>query len=148
MSDKLNRLVYYSRNRMNGEERALRSAIDTILATSRRNNDEVGVTGALMFNAGCFAQVLEGPRDAVEEVFERIQQDDRHGDVSLLSFGPVGERAFPNWSMGFVGASTTEADSYGHIGRESGFDPSRMSGDALFEALHRLALEEEDPLAA
>ena len=141
----LHRLVYYSRNRMTGDPDHLAQSITSILSTSRANNSKVGVTGALMFNAGCFAQVLEGPQSAVEEVFERIQQDERHGDVSLLAFEPVQVRAFEAWSMGFVGASVSDAARYGALAQQSGFDPARMTGEALFDTLHRLALEEEDP---
>jgi hypothetical protein len=146
MNNALYRLVYYSRNSVPGGREALAAAISSILASSQRNNARVDVTGALMFNAGCFAQVLEGPRDAVEEVFERIQQDERHGDVSLLAFDPTPERSFANWSMGFVGASAGDAELYGSLVGDTGFDPARMSGDALFETLHRLALEEESGL--
>jgi hypothetical protein len=89
MTADLHRLVYYSRNRIGGGSDSLSDAIGTILETSRSNNARADVTGALMFNAGCFAQVLEGPRVALENVFERIQQDDRHGDVSLLAFSPA-----------------------------------------------------------
>ena len=143
MTEMLHRLVYYSRNRMAGEPEQLAQAIAAILAASRVNNARVGVTGALMFNAGCFAQVLEGPQAAVEDVFERIQQDERHGDVSLLAFQPVEARAFEAWSMGFVGTSAADAALYGSVAQDSGFDPARMTGEALFETLHRLALEEE-----
>lgn len=143
MSDDLYRLVYYSRNAIAGDATALASAISSILATSQANNERVGVTGALMFNSGCFAQVLEGSRSAIEEVFERIQQDERHGDVSLLAFDPAPSRAFENWSMGFVGASLDDAERYGVLVQDSGFDPARMTGEALFETLHGLALEEE-----
>jgi hypothetical protein len=143
MTNALSRLVYYSRNRVAGGPEELADAIALILAASRKNNAEVGVTGALMFNAGCFAQVLEGPQDAVEGVFERIQQDERHGDVSLLAFEPVEKRAFENWSMGFVGASVADAARYDIVAEESGFDPARMTGDALFKTLNRLAVEEE-----
>jgi hypothetical protein len=45
--------------------------------------------------------------------------------------------------MGFVGASIGDAASYGSLVAQSGYDPARMTGDALFETLHRLALEEE-----
>ena len=143
MTQALSRLVYYSRNRMTGDPDQLSGAINAILAISRTNNAVAAVTGALMFNAGCFAQVLEGPQQAVEGVFERIQQDERHGDVSLLAFEPVERRAFETWSMGFVGASVADAARYGTLALQSGFDPARMTGEALFEALHRLALEEE-----
>jgi hypothetical protein len=143
MSTSLYRLVYYSRNAVPGGRDALAGAITSILSASQRNNARVDVTGALMFNAGCFAQVLEGPRGAVEDVFERIQQDERHGDVSLLTFEPAPQRTFANWSMGFVGASSGDAELYRPLLGDSSFDPSRMSGNALFETLHRLALEEE-----
>lgn len=143
MPDDLYRLVYYSRNAISGDAETLAGAITSILVKSQQNNERVGVTGALMFNSGCFAQVLEGSRSSVEEVFERIQQDDRHGEVSLLAFDPAPSRSFENWSMGFVGASVDDAARYGKLMQESGFDPARMTGEALFETLHRLALEEE-----
>jgi len=147
MSDDLFRLVYYSRNQIRCDAGAFASEVLTILKASQRNNARAGVTGALLFNAGCFGQVLEGPRRAVEASFERIQRDPRHSDVSLLAFEPA-ERAFPDWSMGFVGAKSLEADQFGGIADESGFDPSRMSADRLFERLHSLALEEERSAAA
>jgi hypothetical protein len=97
-----------------------------------------------MFNAGCFAQVLEGPSANVEAVFERIQQDKRHGDVTLLAFETIKARSFGNWSMGFVGAAVDDAVRDGAIARDSGYNPAGMTGVALFETLHRLALEEEN----
>lgn len=136
------RLVYYSRNLL-PESEMNAGVIEAILAASRTNNSRVGVTGALMFNAGCFAQVLEGPRDAVEATFERIQQDERHGDVLLLAFGPADIRAFESWSMGFVGGSEQGRTRFATLAGETGFDPTRMTGDRLFETLHQLAFEEE-----
>ena len=47
--------------------------------------------------------------------------------------------------MGFVGASVDDAARYGALVDGSGFDPARVTGEALFATLHRLALEEEDP---
>ena len=143
MTNTIHRLVYYSRNRIADTPEQLAVSIHSMLAASRRNNPRSGVTGALMFNAGCFAQVLEGPSSNVEHVFERIQQDDRHGDVSVLSFSPVSDRFFGNWSMSFAGTSVEDAARFGSIASDSGYDPSRMSGDSIFETLHRLVIEEE-----
>jgi len=143
MSNDLYRLVYYSRNAIIGDAATLAAAITSILTWSQANNQRVGITGALMFNSGCFAQVLEGSQSAVEDMFERIQQDDRHGDVSLLAFDPAPTRAFENWSMGFVGASVEDAARYGVLVQASGFDPAHMTGEALFATLHGLAIEEE-----
>lgn len=143
MNDALHRLVYYSRNRVPGDQEAVSREIETILASSRRNNSAAGVTGALLFNSGCFGQILEGGRRAVEATFERIQRDPRHGEVSLLAFSPAEARAFANWSMAFVGSSRIDQERFGHIAARSGFDPSRMSADRLFTVLATLALEEE-----
>ncbi|RYF02883.1 MAG: BLUF domain-containing protein [Oxalobacteraceae bacterium] len=144
MADDVYRLVYYSRNRMTGTPDDMASNITTILNTSQANNGKVGVTGALMFNSGYFGQVLEGPQVAVESVFERIQQDDRHGEVSLLAFETAPARSFEDWSMGFVGASVEDAVRYGAIVQDSGFDPTRMSGNVLFETLRRLAMDDDN----
>ncbi len=143
MSQDLYRLVYYSRNRIAGSPDIIGAEVCGILHASRSNNVRVAVTGALMFNAGCFAQVLEGPRNEVENTFERIQQDERHADVSLLGFEPRQARHFENWSMAFVGTSIPDAGRYGSIAGDTGFDPSKMDGNTLFALLRRLVVEEE-----
>ncbi len=142
MTETIHRLVYYSRNRLAHFDERGAQDIDQILETSRINNAAVGVTGALMFNAGYFAQVLEGPQEAVEATFERIQQDPRHGEVSLMSFEPA-ERSFADWSMAFVGRSQDAQARFGGIARASGFDPAALSGDRVCEILHDLLIEEE-----
>jgi hypothetical protein len=139
----LYRLVYYSHNLVAHNAAGFSNEVENILAKSRVNNDRDGITGALMFNAGCFAQVLEGPLEPVEAAFERIQQDERHGEVSLLSLEPVEARSFPNWAMGFVGLSDENAIRFAGVGAASGFDPSRMDGNALHRTLRDLAFEEE-----
>ncbi|MEA3533876.1 BLUF domain-containing protein [Rhizobium sp. CC-YZS058] len=146
MTDRLHRLVYYSRNHVSADASSFQSAVDDILARSRANNARDAITGALLFNAGCFAQVLEGPLEAVEATFERIQQDERHSDVSLLAFDPVEHRSFPNWAMGFIGLSDRDAARFSGIATASGFDPARLSGEEIHRLLRDLTLEEEHAL--
>ncbi|PTM97595.1 BLUF domain-containing protein [Mycoplana dimorpha] len=147
MSRQLYRLVYYSRNRISKDGDDFRQAIEEILATSRDNNSRCDVTGALIFNAGCFGQVLEGHIEDVEATFERIQQDERHGDVSLLAIEPIEHRHFAQWSMALVTALPSFDSVLTSIGLQSGFDPSKLNGDELHSVLHRLLLEEEAFLA-
>jgi len=139
----LYRLVYYSHNLVAYDASAFANEVDDILFKSRRNNDRDDITGALMFNGGCFAQVLEGPLGSIEAAFERIQQDERHGEVSLLSLDPVESRSFPNWAMGFVGLSDENAVRFAGVGAASGFDPSILDGNELHRVLRDLAFEEE-----
>jgi hypothetical protein len=143
MSAEIYRLVYYSRNLTTDDTDTFAAEVSDILSTSRANNERDGITGALMFNAGCFAQVLEGPLDVVEVAFERIQQDDRHSEVSLLAMEPITKRSFPNWAMGFVGLSDDDAARFADVAAASDFDPSHFSGDKLHSLLRDLAVEEE-----
>lgn len=136
------RLVYWSRNRIPGTGENLESEIAQILETSRANNSAVGVTGALMFNSGCFAQVLEGPPSAVEEVFERIQHDDRHGEVVVLECAPVGAREFAAWSMAYVGRSAGDRDLFSHIADATGFEERRIQSREIFRALKDLLVDQ------
>jgi hypothetical protein len=45
--------------------------------------------------------VLEGSFDKVEAAFERIQQDEKHGDVSLLALDPIEQRSISELGDGF-----------------------------------------------
>ena len=59
----LHRVVYCSRNLISGAPATFELSLADILTRSRRNNTANGITGGLLFSAGCFAQVLEGPLD-------------------------------------------------------------------------------------
>jgi hypothetical protein len=72
-----------------------------ILAVSRTNNARVGVTGLLVAGGNRFLQVLEGPLEAVREIYKRIQQDQRHFALVVLTSRSVSARAFGDWSMAF-----------------------------------------------
>ena len=99
----LYRVVYCSRNVLPEHPGALAAQVRRILEVSRRNNARDGISGALLFSGGCFAQALEGPQDAVETAFERIQCDERHTEITVLGAGPIAERDFADWSMAFHG---------------------------------------------
>ncbi|MDG2137067.1 MAG: BLUF domain-containing protein [Luminiphilus sp.] len=73
--------------------------LQEILATAKKNNEEIDVTGALLFSGRHFAQVLEGSEAAINDRFRVISQDTRHHNVTPLLYAPAGERQFKNWSM-------------------------------------------------
>ena len=147
MASDLYRLVYYSRNRIPGTPAEVAAEIDSILAASQRNNSGVGVTGALIFNAGIFAQVLEGTRRDIESTFERIQRDERHGEVQVLALEEVQGRGFPSWSMAFVGRSREGQNLFSEIGAATGFEAKRMESERIFGILRTIAMDEEDRAA-
>ena len=59
-----------------------------LLVAARMRNKAVGVTGMLVFHDGAFLQAIEGEKRAVSEIFARIQNDPRHGDLVVLHRGP------------------------------------------------------------
>ncbi len=84
--------------------------IEQILAASRRNNTPAEITGLLVYHDGHFLQVIEGPKEAVTHCVARIKQDPRHDTIFRLSSGPVAQRAFPDWRMGFAHPEDLSAD--------------------------------------
>lgn len=91
----LYRVMYLSRSRRPMSE----GDLEDLLAGSRRRNEARGISGMLLYDAGHFAQVVEGPTDALAALMARIEQDPRHEDVVVLSAGPITERFFEGWGM-------------------------------------------------
>ena len=76
-------------------------ALTRLLTNARAVNAAQHVTGLLLYSAGHFLQVLEGPHPEVSTVFASIRLDSRHEQVQVLGQGSVPQRAFPYWGMGF-----------------------------------------------
>lgn len=98
-----------------------------LLAAVRPKNEELGITGVLLYADGNFVQTLEGPDDVVEDTFARIRVDSRHREVTEAWREEIEERAFPDWSMGFRELSADETstlpgfnDYLEHRGRTTG----------------------------
>jgi len=104
------------------------------------------VTGGLLFSEGCFAQVLEGPQDAVEAAFERIQCDARHCEVVVLQSGPITKRDFPDWSMAFAGADAASSP-LAKVTLAGAFSGQSSIGDDVLDMLKGLVVREADWLA-
>jgi Sensors of blue-light using FAD len=144
MEKALYRLVYISRNEIIGDDAKIRHEIEQILASARVKNPQANITGALMFNAGSFAQVLEGEHDEIQGAFERIQCDPRHSHVMMLALEPVTKRDFSNWSMAYLGTDSIASTKFGDIAHDSEFDAALLKGDRILglikEHLHEAEL--------
>lgn len=105
------RLVYVSRAR---EDLSMED-MEAILKTARAFNSAHDVTGALFFNGSSFLQVLEGGVTDLDEIYERVLEDDRHTDLRKLEEVKSDVRVFPDWAMHLIytppaGASGTGWD--------------------------------------
>ncbi|MEH3143849.1 MAG: BLUF domain-containing protein [Methylobacterium frigidaeris] len=79
--------------------------VASILAASRRRNAAAAVSGVLVYTGAGFLQALEGPRPAVQAVFETILVDRRHHTLSVIEMDFVPARRFGGWTMAFLSAS-------------------------------------------
>jgi len=91
----LYRLVYTSARSKHCSNRQ----IDKILESSRTNNAKLRVTGILIHTKDRFLQVLEGEKDKVDALYQKIEKDDRHGGSVIRFFKPVEIRYFEGWDM-------------------------------------------------
>ncbi len=113
-------------------------SLAAILKKSKANNPALGVTGVLCFSGGIFLQVLEGGRNTVSQLYNRIAGDARHDDVVLMSYEEIGERRFASWSMGQVNLSLLNPAMLLKYSETAVLDPYQVSGSvsmALFEEL-------------
>jgi hypothetical protein len=108
------RLAYISTSLLADDPNERRQVAD-ILLTSRRNNAEAEVTGALLATEHNFSQVLEGEREAVEATYERIARDPRHRDIVLTLYESIEARRFPDWGMAYIGPSQTAEQAVARV---------------------------------
>jgi EAL domain-containing protein (putative c-di-GMP-specific phosphodiesterase class I) len=65
----------------------------------RRTNRAAGVSGCLVHQDGYFMQMLEGKREALLALLDKIKTDPRHTDFRLVIEGPATRRVFRDWGM-------------------------------------------------
>ncbi|CBQ67585.1 conserved hypothetical protein [Sporisorium reilianum SRZ2] len=96
--------------------------VKSILRASRLNNTSQGITGLLLYRDGSFAQFLEGPADAVDALYDKIERDPRHHGVIRVLRQSVTKRDFREWSMGFRDLDMIQKRSSSSASEEAGSD--------------------------
>jgi Sensors of blue-light using FAD len=79
-----------------------------VLKRARENNSRLGLTGMLLYVEGNFFQVLEGPGEVVDAMYDKLLLDKRHDHVTRIISEPIPKRAFDSWTMGFSDVSREE----------------------------------------
>ena len=96
--DALHQIVYFSQ-----PTRSMPlSEVRELLIKAQINNHFNNVTGMLLFDGDSFLQVLEGPRDTVIALYEKIERDPRHTHCTTLVERETPQRDFGQWSMGLA----------------------------------------------
>lgn len=77
-------------------------AVARILARARPFNAANDITGLLVFDGQRFCQHLEGPDGPLDELMARIEADLRHRDVRVVHNGPLTQRRYRRFDMGYA----------------------------------------------
>jgi hypothetical protein len=91
------RVTYLSRE----AEPFTATALIDLLEHCKHNNPNLGVTGMLVYANSTFLQTLEGDKDQIELLLEKIERDPRHQDFHVIQRESIDERLYKQWSMGF-----------------------------------------------
>lgn len=92
----LSQLVYVSTRKSN----CTTEEIEKILASCKKNNPALDITGVLLYSDNKFLQLVEGEPKELKGLYDKIKEDHRHKNCVMISYSPIQERSFPNWHMG------------------------------------------------
>ncbi len=132
----------------------LKAALTDIVTRSIVKNRMARITGLLIAHKGWFVQALEGPRAAVEALFETVTTDPRHHHVLPLSQGEVEGRLFEQWSMCARVLAGGDEAVLSALNPKARFDPTKAPERTLMRLLaivadvHWRVLSDQQSLAA
>ena len=108
----MHRIIYLStaNTNLNKDE------INNLLNKSNQYNVKHKITGILLYIDFDFIQVLEGSKEDVHFLFEKIKRDNRHRGIICVIDESIKKRQFSAWSMGFY------SDSYQNLKDLKGFE--------------------------
>lgn len=76
--------------------------LNEIIAPSRRNNERNHISGMLLFTGANFLAILEGEGRDLDQLWLRLEGDQRHCDLLRIGYDLCGSRMFPDWMMGYL----------------------------------------------
>lgn len=123
----LSRLIYYSKN----HKTIGLDEIRNIYSKAQTDNSAIGITGMLFHNENYFFQVLEGERQKISSLYNKILSDSRHKDVTIVSMEDINVRCYGKWSMLYINEANIENEELLRFFPEKSFSPQNMTSENL-----------------
>ncbi|MBF0469382.1 MAG: EAL domain-containing protein, partial [Desulfamplus sp.] len=129
-------VIYVSR----ASESLTHNNIQEILEVARKRNAELCITGFLIFNNGYFMQFLEGRKEFIDTLLEKIVNDRRHDNVRIILSTFNKKRLFTDWTMGYWNMRDAGSEIDFSTWQKQTFNLLEISNDAklcyaFFEAI-------------
>lgn len=123
------RLLYISEATQGIDE----EAVNGVLKSAAKNNPPLGITGLLVYGGGVFAQILEGPEQAVLRKYVQIATDLRHHNCRIVYITTTKERIFKDISMAALEALPMELE---HIAELDAHRKDAIPKDAFTDLMN------------
>lgn len=139
-ADQLIRMTYVSKatfTLLSGQKEGYNRNIINILTTSRRQNRKNKLVGALYFGNGYFFQCLEGAKQHIDALYAKLEKDERHTELKVLSLEPIEKFAFSSWEMKYAAIDQDVPSFLKSYGLDK-FDPYHFTPDMTAELIHIL----------
>lgn len=86
--------------------------MEQLMQQARVDNAVNGITGCLIYYNGGFIQIIEGEKERILMLFEKIKLDKRHTDVHLFSDNEITERTFHSWGMPYLVSNENSSSTF------------------------------------
>lgn len=88
-----------------------------LIEAAKLSNARKQISGLLLYDYPYFFQALEGPKEALKNLYEKLLADPRHKNVVILADEVISDRQYPKLGMHFMDLqqlklSDTSLDSY------------------------------------
>ncbi|HSI69813.1 MAG TPA: BLUF domain-containing protein [Gillisia sp.] len=77
--------------------------IEALLSLSKERNDPVNIKGLLLYSEGNFFQIMEGDKEVVLRVYEKISQDRRHHGIIQIVGRDIENDFCEGYKVGILG---------------------------------------------
>lgn len=71
-----------------------KNACNNLLKKAQFNNNLDDITGMLLFDGHLFIQLIEGDKNKVLNLYEKIKNDPRHTNVVCIYSGTIASRSY------------------------------------------------------
>ncbi len=112
----------------------------SICQSSRKKNQSLGISSIINYKFGCYLQVLEGPRNAVNQQIVKILCDRRHRDIQVLLDKEVSTRQLPLSGMRVI-PNLVRSTSFRRLVEKNSAEFSMLSKAKKDRLSHFLDLE-------
>lgn len=76
--------------------------IELMLMKAKRKNKRIKVTGCIVYANNKFIQLIQGPKDAITDLYASIKADKRHFKVTTLLKQSSDTKIWSDWSMAML----------------------------------------------